>query len=91
MTTGPSMPFSMNAVLKNIDIRGTTMGSRKEFADMIKFVNQEKLKPVVSRVVTGFNFDDLDPIDDLFEDMKAAKQFGKLAIEFQGEESASKL
>ena len=42
MTTSPTMPFQMGAVLKNIELRGSTMGSRKEFADMVKFVQDMK-------------------------------------------------
>ncbi|OQO07107.1 hypothetical protein B0A48_07675 [Cryoendolithus antarcticus] len=79
MTTSPKMPFLMSAVLKNIEVRGSTMGSRKEFKDMVKFIADTKLKPIVSRHVSGL--DNLDGIDSLFEDMKAAKQFGKLVIE----------
>lgn len=80
MTTGPKMPFTMNAVLRNIEVRGTTMGSRKEFAEMVRFVEDNKLRPVISRVVRGF--DNLYEIDGLFEDMKTAKQFGKLVVDF---------
>lgn len=78
MTVGPKMDFLMGAVLKNIEIRGSTMGSRKEFADMVKFVDEKKLKPVISRVVQGL---DLKEIDGLFDDMKAGSQFGKLVVE----------
>ncbi|KAL1884564.1 hypothetical protein Plec18167_002154 [Paecilomyces lecythidis] len=81
MTVSPKMPFLMQAVLKNIDVRGSTMGSRKEFKDMVEFVKQKKIRPIVSRVVnTGL--DDIAGLDSLFEDMKQAKQFGKLVIEF---------
>lgn len=78
MTLGPQMPFLMGAVLKNIELKGSTMGSRKEFADMIEFVNKKQLKPIISRVVQGL---DLQAIDGLFEDMKKASQFGKLVVE----------
>ena len=87
MTTSPKMPFLMNAVLKNIEVRGSTMGSRKEFADMVKFVEQKNLKPVVSRVVSGI--DNLDGIDSLFEDMKSASQFGKLVIDLANDDEVS--
>ncbi|EKV12439.1 Alcohol dehydrogenase, putative [Penicillium digitatum] len=88
MTVSPKMPFTMSAVLKNIDVRGSTMGSRKEFKEMIEFVNAKKIRPVVSRVLqTGL--DDMSAIDGLFEDMKKGTQFGKLVIEFGG--SGSKL
>jgi D-arabinose 1-dehydrogenase-like Zn-dependent alcohol dehydrogenase len=78
MTVGPKLDFTMAAVLKNIDIRGSTMGSRKEFADMVEFVREKKLHPVVSRVAKGL---DIAAIDSLFDDMKAASQFGKLVID----------
>jgi len=89
MTTSPKMPFLMSAVLKNIEVRGSTMGSRKEFAEMIKFVQDTGLKPVVSRHVSGI--DNLDGIDSLFEDMKNATQFGKLVIEVAKDGEVSKL
>jgi len=83
------MPYLMSVVLKNIDVRGSTMGSRKEFADMVKFVQSKHLKPVVSRTVSGL--DNLDGINSLFEDMKSGSQFGKLVIEVAKESEASKL
>ena len=42
----------MSCILKNIDIRGTTMGSRAEFRAMLAFVRDSRLKPVVDRVVS---------------------------------------
>ncbi|PNS21050.1 hypothetical protein CAC42_3387 [Sphaceloma murrayae] len=89
MTIGPKMPFLMGAVLKNIDLKGSTMGSRKEFTDMVKFVSEKKVVPVVSRSV--FGLENLDGINSLFEDMKSASQFGKLVIEVEKEGGKSKL
>lgn len=89
MTLGPKMPFLMTAVLKNIELKGSTMGSRLEFKQMVEFVNQKKLKPVVSRVVSGI--DNIEGIDGLFEDMKKGSQFGKLVIEVSKEGESSKL
>jgi D-arabinose 1-dehydrogenase-like Zn-dependent alcohol dehydrogenase len=80
MTVSPKMDFHMGAVLKNIELRGSTMGSRKEFADMVKFTGEKKLKPVISRVVQGL---DLKQIDGLFDDMKSGSQFGKLVVEIR--------
>ena len=79
MTVSPKMNYIMGAVLKNIDLRGSTMGSRKEFADMIAFCDQKHITPVVSRHVSGL--DNIDGINSLFEDMKSASQFGKLVVE----------
>lgn len=89
MTTSPKMDWSMPAVLKNIDLKGSTMGSRKEFHEMITFVNEKKVVPVVSRVVKGL--DNLKEIDTLFDDMKKGSQFGKLVIEIKAEKDKSKL
>jgi D-arabinose 1-dehydrogenase-like Zn-dependent alcohol dehydrogenase len=83
MTTGPKMPFLMGAVLRNIEVRGSTMGSRKEFKDMIDFLKKTKANPVVSRVVVGI--ENLEGINSLFEDMKGGKQMGKLVVEIGGE------
>lgn len=77
MTVSPTMPFLMSAVLRNIEVRGSTMGSRTEFADMVRFVHETKMRPVVSRTVHGL---DIEKIDGLFEDMRSASQFGKLVV-----------
>ncbi|OAL47646.1 NAD(P)-binding protein [Pyrenochaeta sp. DS3sAY3a] len=87
MTVSPKMDFLMSAVLRNIEVRGSTMGSRKEFAEMIQFVREKKLKPVVSRSVHGL---DIEKIETLFDDMKNASQFGKLVVTL-GDGKASKL
>lgn len=84
------MPFLMQAVLKNIDVKGSTMGSRQEFKEMVDYVNAKKIHPVVSRTLKT-ELDDLAGIDGLFEDMKQGKQFGKLVIDFGGKASSSKL
>jgi len=87
MTVSPKMDFLMSAVLRNIEVRGSTMGSRKEFADMVQFVKEKKMRPVVSRSVQGL---DIDKIETLFDDMKNASQFGKLVVVL-GQEKQSKL
>jgi len=88
MTVSPKMPFLMQAVLKNIEVKGSTMGSRKEFTDMMDFIKTKKAKPAVSRVVQGL---DLDAINSLFDDMKKGAQFGKLVVEISKENGDSKL
>ena len=89
MTISPKMPFLMNAVLKNIEVRGSTMGSRREFSQMVAFVHDMKIRPVVSRTVSGL--DNLKEIDGLFDDMKNSSQFGKLVVEIKKEGRDSKL
>ena len=89
MTVGPKMPFLMQAILKNIEVRGSTMGSRKEFKDMVDFIKTNKARPVISRTVQGI--ENLDGINSLFDDMKRGTQFGKLVIEITKQGSESKL
>jgi len=89
MTTSPKMPWTMSAVLKNVELKGSTMGSRAEFADMVAFVREKKIVPVVSRVVEGL--DNLEEIDGLFKEMGEGKQFGKLVIEISKPGEAAKL
>ncbi|OXV11980.1 hypothetical protein Egran_00259 [Elaphomyces granulatus] len=81
MTVAPKMPFPIQTVLKNIDVRGSTMGSRREFKEMIHFVKEHKIHPVVSRVLQT-DLDDIAGINTLFDEIKEGKQFGKLVIEF---------
>ena len=68
----------MQAVMKNIELRGSTMGSRKEFKEMVEFVRKKKIRPIVSKVVDGI--ENLEGIEGLFEDMREGRQFGKLVI-----------
>lgn len=86
MTVSPQMDWLMQAVLKNVELRGTTMGSREEFRDMVAFVREKKIRPIVSRTVKGLR--NLEGIDGLFREMEAGKQFGKLVVEF-GESGAA--
>ncbi len=89
MTLGPKLPFPMSAVMRNIELRGSTMGSRREFKEMMQFVREKKLRPVISRAVKGL--EDLGVIDGLFEDMRNGTQFGKLVVQIRTDESRSKL
>jgi len=77
----------MSANLQNLELKGSTMGSRQEFKDMVAFVNEKKIKPIVSRVVKGI--DNLKGIEELFDEMKKGSQFGKLVIEIAGEGSST--
>ena len=79
MTTMDQPTLPMQAVMKNLELKGSTMGSRREFGEMVRFVREKKIRPVVARVVNGI--ENLDAIDDLFEDMKVGRQFGKLVVQ----------
>ncbi|KAJ4345222.1 uncharacterized protein N0V89_011351 [Didymosphaeria variabile] len=83
MTISPQMDWVMPAVLANIELKGTAMGSRQEFKEMVAFVNEHKIRPIVSRTVKGLS--NLKEIDGLFAEMQEGKQFGKLVIEIDSE------
>ena len=72
----PALP--MPAVMKNIELKGSTMGSRREFKEMADFVREKKIRPVVGRSVDGI--ENMEGIEGLFEHMKGGAQFGKLVI-----------
>ncbi|CAK7275218.1 hypothetical protein SEPCBS57363_006567 [Sporothrix epigloea] len=98
MTVSPKMDWLMSAVLRNIELKGSTMGSRDEFRAMVAFVREHKIRPVVSRVVYGgLSEANLPAIDSLFDDIKAGRQFGKVVLSFDkdgnpsGRESPPKL
>ncbi|KAI8968208.1 hypothetical protein BDF20DRAFT_925274 [Mycotypha africana] len=80
--------YSMSHVLKNIDIRGSTMGSRTEFKEMVKFVEENKIKPVVSRVWDGLN---AKALDEAIATMSNSEQFGKLVIQISDPSTSPKL
>jgi NADPH:quinone reductase-like Zn-dependent oxidoreductase len=88
MTVAPKMSIPMQAVLKNIEFHGSTMGSRDEFAEMLKFVDKHKIRPIVSKVVKG-SLDEMDKWEELFDEMKTGGQMGKLVFAIQGSGKAS--
>ncbi|CAO3662692.1 unnamed protein product [Rhizopus stolonifer] len=55
LSTGLNLPISY--VIENINVKGSTMGSRDEFVKMVKFVDERKIKPIVSQVWNGLNKD----------------------------------
>ncbi len=55
-------------------LQGSTMGSDKEFVEMIKFTETYKIQPIIDSKRP------LNKIVSAFDDMKDGKQFGKLLI-----------
>lgn len=65
----------MAEVMKNLELRGCTMGSLKEFREMVEFVKKHQIEPVVYKTLHGF-----DQVEQAFEIMKAGQQFGKIVV-----------
>lgn len=57
------------------NIKGSTMGNDQEFAEMVKFVNDHKIEPMISSIRP------LAEAVSAFDEMHEGKQFGKLVIE----------
>ncbi|KAI4275825.1 MAG: hypothetical protein LQ337_002926 [Flavoplaca oasis] len=75
--TPPTLP--MQAVMKNIELKGSTMGSRREFGEMVRFVGEHQIRPIVGRVVAGI--DNLRGIDGLFDDLERRQAVWKIGRE----------
>ena len=74
-TTGKPHTLGMAEILKNVELRGSTMGSREEFKQAIKFIGEHQILPIVHTAVDG-----LENVEKLFETMKNGEQFGKLVV-----------
>ncbi|RVX70819.1 hypothetical protein B0A52_05470 [Exophiala mesophila] len=78
MTLGPKVTFTMPAVMKNIELRGSTMGSRQEFKELVGFITDKKIRPVVDSIHS------LSQVEDAFNLMRRGKNFGKIVIQVKG-------
>ncbi|CAG9986152.1 unnamed protein product [Clonostachys byssicola] len=87
MTVAPVMDWLMHAVLRNVELKGSTLGSRTEFTDMVNFVRDKQIRPIISRTVKGL--ESMDAIEGLFDDLRTNKQFGKLVIEISSDDSTT--
>jgi NADPH:quinone reductase-like Zn-dependent oxidoreductase len=57
-----------------LKIIGTTMGSDQDFEQMIQFVKQKKIKPIIDEVFT------FEEAEKAFDRMKEGKQLGKIVL-----------
>ncbi len=74
-TNGLPPAIDLHRIFFNqIRIQGSTMGNDAEFAAMLRFVEDKKIKPFISSVRP------LDEIVGAFDEMKNGKHFGKLVI-----------
>lgn len=59
---------------KQLSLLGSTMGTSKDFADMLMFINKHKIVPVIDSVF------DLEHTASAFDRMQSAGQFGKIVV-----------
>lgn len=73
-TLGKSLFSPQTLFFREIEIVGSTMGSDQEFHDMVAFVNEHQIKPVVDSIY------DLSDSQAAYERMRQGKQFGKIVF-----------
>ncbi len=69
----PEIPMR-KAFFKQIDLRGTAMGSASDFSDMLTFVETRKIKPVIDTVFA------LEQAGEAFQRMDQGLQTGKIVL-----------
>ncbi|GAA6010903.1 hypothetical protein JCM10207_003982 [Rhodosporidiobolus poonsookiae] len=74
-TSGKPIEVGMAMVLKNAELRGSTMGSREEFKRAVEFVKEHRVEVVVDTVLEG-----MDKAEDGFQLLKKGGQFGKVVL-----------
>ncbi len=60
---------------KQLNIHGTTMGTRQEFEEMIGFVEEKEIKPIVDEVFA------LEDVELALRRMEDGEQFGKIVLQ----------
>ncbi|CAK5267074.1 unnamed protein product [Mycena citricolor] len=83
MTAGPKITMSMPQVMRNQQLIGTLLGSRKDLISATEFVEKHKIVPIVGKVLTG-----LESAEEGFEIMEKGTQFGKIVIKVGWPEGA---
>lgn len=78
MHAGPKITMTMREVLKNHQIIGSTLGTRRDFIDSVEFIKEKKIVPVVSHVLNG-----LDSAQQGFDLLQNGDHFGKIVIKVQ--------
>jgi NADPH:quinone reductase-like Zn-dependent oxidoreductase len=75
-TTGPTVSMDLRRLFwHQWSILGSTLGNRREYAEIVRLAEEGKLWPTVDRVVP------LDRAADAFERLRQSEQLGKLVIE----------
>ena len=74
---GVQSPINLISLnLKRAKINGLSVGSRQDFADMLKAISANKIQPVIDRTFP------LDQTAEAFSYLESARHFGKIVIEF---------
>ncbi|KAG9038785.1 hypothetical protein FRB95_014334 [Tulasnella sp. JGI-2019a] len=69
------IPFTMPNVLKNIELKGSTMGSQAELVEATNFIAKHKIIPQISHILDG-----LDDAERGFELLEDGSSMGKIVV-----------
>jgi len=76
-TTGPIINLDLRHVfIKHQQIIGSTMGNKNDLIELIELINQNKIKPIVSKTLPYTEIKEAHRI------LEESKQLGKIVIEF---------
>ncbi|PEJ08456.1 zinc-binding dehydrogenase [Bacillus wiedmannii] len=77
-SSGDKIELPLRALFYNqIDIMGTSMGSREEFDEMITFIEKYKIKPIMDKVYS------LEEAIQALKRMEQGEQFGNIALSME--------
>ena len=77
-TTGVPKNLNLHKIFwQQIRLQGSTMGSDKEFREMVNFVNEHKIRPIIEDPIP------FESVKHAFDQMKEGAQFGKLVVTFE--------
>ncbi|GAB6511848.1 zinc-binding dehydrogenase [Bacillus cereus] len=75
-SSGDTIELPLRALFYNqIDIMGTSMGSREEFNEMIKFIEKYQIKPIIDKVYS------LEEAISALSRMEHGEQFGNIVLQ----------
>ncbi|MCC9607278.1 zinc-binding dehydrogenase [Blastopirellula sp. JC732] len=75
-TAGPPPKLDLFKVFwKQLHLIGSTMGSPSDFSEMLHFVNEHKIKPIVDETLP------LNAVNEALEKMRHSTQFGKITLD----------
>lgn len=75
MHASQSITFTMREVLKNIELKGSTLGSQLDLIDATNFIAQHQIRPIISEYLDG-----LDNAPKGFELLQQGNQMGKIVV-----------
>lgn len=75
-TTGNTNNFEVRKIFwKQVSLLGTMMGSDRDFKNMLNFIEQNKIKPVVDKIF------EIENVCEAFNRMDKSEQLGKIIIQ----------